>query len=204
VKRIRAKISAALLGGALLFTGCSNPLTGKPETGDAGENRGVVVVQVGSPARTLQPDLAGFSRYELDFEGPEGASHAKEVIESVASREVSLSPGAWTINASAYTGTGDAAVQAATGSAQVTVSAGQTATAAITLLPYTGGGGGGTSLMKSPILRGLPARTWSSPRRTGPPLRMGLSICWRTARSLEIAPWVQGLTGFRYGWYKGP
>jgi hypothetical protein len=117
-------------------------LTGKPETGEPGENRGVVQIQVGSPARTLQPDLAGFSRYELDFAGPEGASHGKETINSGTSATVELSPGTWTITAAAYTGTGDGAVKAATGSAEVTVSEGKTTPAAITLVPYTEGAGG--------------------------------------------------------------
>ena len=134
------RFGMALMMGIVLFSGCSNPLTGKPETGEALENRGAVQIQLGSPAaRTLQPDLTGFSRYELDFAGPSGASHAQEVITS-GSATVELSPGAWTITVTAYTGTGDGARKAATGSAGVTVSAGQTTTAAITLSPYTGEG----------------------------------------------------------------
>jgi hypothetical protein len=53
---------------------------------------------------------------------------------------VELSPGAWTITVGAFTGSGEAAVKAAEGSAEVTVSVGKTATAAITLAPYTGEG----------------------------------------------------------------
>ena len=134
------RFGMALMMGIVLFSGCSNPLTGKPETGEALENRGVVQIQVGSPAaRTLQPALTEFSKYELDFAGSSGASHAQEVITS-GSATVELSPGAWTITVTAYTGTGDGAKKAATGSAPVTVSAGQTTNAAITLLPYTGEG----------------------------------------------------------------
>lgn len=134
------RFGLALMAGVMILSGCTNPLTGKPETGEALENRGAVQIQLGSPAaRTLQPDLTGFSRYELDFAGPSGASHAQEVITS-GSATVELSPGAWTITVTAYTGTGDGARKAATGSAGVTVSAGQTTTAAITLSPYTGEG----------------------------------------------------------------
>ncbi|MDR0630192.1 MAG: hypothetical protein LBG24_11290 [Treponema sp.] len=134
------RFGMALMMGIVLFSGCSNPLTGKPETGEAPENRGVVQIQVGSPAaRTLQPALTEFSKYELDFAGSSGASHAQEVITS-GSATVELSPGAWTITVTAYTGTGDGAKKAATGNAPVTVSAGQTTNAAITLSPYTGEG----------------------------------------------------------------
>ncbi|MHB9294093.1 hypothetical protein Holit_03219 [Hollandina sp. SP2] len=137
MKRVLSNAGMALLAGILILTGCSNPLTGKPETGDSGENRGVVQIQVGSPARTLQPALTDFSKYEVDFAEAAGAKH-EQVVLTKSTDTVELSPGDWTITVAAYAGTGDAAKKAAEGSADVKVQAGQTARASITLSPYTG------------------------------------------------------------------
>jgi hypothetical protein len=128
----------ALVIGILLFSGCTNPFDSKPE--EARGNFGRVEVQVGSAARTLQPVLA-FSKYEIAFSGPTGASHDTVTITTGTSTTVEdLTPGAWTITVTAFSGEGDAAKKAAQGSVAVTVTAGKTETAVITLLPYTGEG----------------------------------------------------------------
>jgi hypothetical protein len=129
----------ALGMGLLLFSACMNPLGEKAETGDAPKNRGLVKIQVGSGARTLRPGPGDFSRYALTFGGSFGASHVEELTEDTT-KTVELSAGAWTITATAYSGTGEAEKKAAEGSVRVSVVAGETADAAITLSPYTGEG----------------------------------------------------------------
>jgi hypothetical protein len=138
LKKALYAFGMALMMGALVFSACSNPLTGKPETGEAQENRGLVVVQVGGQERTLQPVLTGFSRYELSFSGPSGSAHETETLTSGTSKTVELAQGQWTISAAAFTGSGESAKKAAQGSAAVTVAASGSTTAAITLSPYTG------------------------------------------------------------------
>jgi hypothetical protein len=137
LKRTFYTLSIALLVGVLFFSGCANPFDSKPDSGEAQGNLGRIAIQVGSPARTLQPELSGFSKYELAFTGPAGASHETKTIDTGTTAEVDLVPGAWTIAVTAFAGTGDAAKTAAQGSATVTVTANQTVDAAITLTPYT-------------------------------------------------------------------
>jgi hypothetical protein len=116
-------------------------LDSKPEPRAAQEKLGRVTIQMGSPARTLKPALTP-SKYELAFTGPEGASHDRVDITTGTTATVDLAPGAWTIDVTAFTGTGDAAKKAAQGSAAVTVTANATAQAAVILTPYTGEGAG--------------------------------------------------------------
>jgi hypothetical protein len=137
VKHTLNRVGMALVIGILVFSGCTNPFDSKPE--EARGNFGRVEVQVGSAARTLQPVELKFDKYEIAFSGPTGASHDTETLTGT-STAVDLVPGAWTITVTAFSGEGDAAKKAAQGSAAVTVTAGASVTAAITLLPYTGEG----------------------------------------------------------------
>jgi hypothetical protein len=129
-------ITGLVLGAAAVLAACSTPLIGKPETRDVRGSLGVVTVQVGEAARTLQPAAAGFSSYELTFAGPAGASHATVTLTNKTSETVELAAGSWTITATAFTGTGAAAKKAARGSVTLIVTAGDN-NAAITLSPYT-------------------------------------------------------------------
>jgi hypothetical protein len=106
---------AALVG----LVGCDNNLT---DQGGGGTGSGSVEIQIGTPeARTVHPVLA-FTRYVLSFTGPGSETHESvELTGGNASAIIALAPGAWTIDAAAYTGTGTAEKETARGSVGVTV-----------------------------------------------------------------------------------
>jgi hypothetical protein len=138
MKHFTHTLNAVLLT-VILLAGCTNVITEKPQIREAGEGSGFVTIQVGGPsARTLYPDLAGFTRYELNFAG--STAREPEAITG-GSKTITLALGAWTITATAYTGEGVNEKAVARGSAEVVVSQEDEATAAITLLPIANGEG---------------------------------------------------------------
>jgi hypothetical protein len=133
-------VGAALAAGIALLAGCANPLMEKQAAGGT-DGRGVVTVRIGSAARTLRPDVAGFTKYEIAFDGPEGESYETEILEGetlATETSVELIPGVWTITVTAFTGAGDAAKRMAQGSAEVRVEVNTPASATVVLLPYAG------------------------------------------------------------------
>jgi hypothetical protein len=101
------------------LVGCDNNLT---DQGGGGTGGGSVEIQIGTPeARTLHPALA-FTKYVLSFTGPGSETHEPvELTGGNVSAIIALAPGAWTIDAAAYTGTGTAEKETARGSVDVTV-----------------------------------------------------------------------------------
>jgi hypothetical protein len=141
------KNRAALFGAALLccLAAACNDGLGKAGGGtwaDAGLL--TITVSGGAPntPRTLFAETP-FSKYVISFTpmeplGPEAAT-ADLTLSEAGQFTVALIPGAWRISAAAYITDGGADYAAATGEAQVTIVAGQSASAEITVVaPVTG------------------------------------------------------------------
>ncbi|MDR2185508.1 MAG: hypothetical protein LBO80_07575 [Treponema sp.] len=131
------------------FTGCREPLGEVPVPQDKGR----IVISIegdtsidgdtnaggvanGAGARTVAPGAGDFTKYTLTFSGPELHD---PVDVSGGSAQVELALGSWTITATGYTGTAGNYAAAAEGSAQVTISGGDTSPVVILLGPKTGG-----------------------------------------------------------------
>jgi hypothetical protein len=126
------------------LAGCQNPLNPPPGEAAASPGKGLVVVSIGGAAeqeaaRTIAPDTGGFTKYTLAFDGPEEKA---PVDLGTTSTSLELSVGEWTITATGYTGTDPDYIEAAQGSAVITVESGATLRADITLGPISGGGQG--------------------------------------------------------------
>jgi hypothetical protein len=128
-----------------VMAGCESPLDSvKNPVSSASGATGTVLVSIqtpetalSAPALTIYPALDGFTRYELSFsDGP--AAHASVAIGTGVNSPIELVVGNWTITATAYKDT----TASAQGSATVTVNAGTTTSASITLGPVTGGAAG--------------------------------------------------------------
>jgi formylglycine-generating enzyme required for sulfatase activity len=142
-------VFAAVLG--ILLAGCENPSSGS--TPAVRETTGRVTVNIGLEgaaqtaqtaqsvaARTVFPDLSGFTSYELNFTATSGGQNHGPVTVTSGSATVTLEAGTYTITATGYTGGMMAVAEGkATG---VVVSVGTTASASIILEPKTGTGDG--------------------------------------------------------------
>jgi hypothetical protein len=128
--------------GMLALAGCENPLSGaKNQVSGA---QGAVTVTFETPqaakgARTIYPDLNGFTRYELTFSGGP-VVHTPEAL-TEGNAIVMLPEGNWTITATAYSGKGTNEIASAQGSTTVEISSGVTTSASITLGPLSSGSG---------------------------------------------------------------
>jgi hypothetical protein len=137
---------AALLITIAGLSGCENPLNQAPAPDRSG-NYGYVAVKIETPhkanasmARTIYPDLSGFTKYELSFSnGPE--SHAAVVVNPAVNSPIELAVGEWTITATAFIGTEGAYTDVAQGSVTITVNPGQTTESGVTLGPIIGEAG---------------------------------------------------------------
>jgi fibronectin type 3 domain-containing protein len=137
---------AALLITIAGLSGCENPLS-HMQPPDRSGNSGYVAVKIETPykvnasmARTIYPELSGFTKYELSFsDGPE----PHDPVDLDGNNSVELAVGEWMITVTAFTGT-EGATAAARGSVPITVNPGQTTEASINLTPITGEGGTGT------------------------------------------------------------
>jgi hypothetical protein len=127
------------------LAGCAVPLEAPPDAPAKGLGRVVVSIGNGADdgtARTVAPDTAAFTKYTLAFSGP--AAFGPVDIEHSDGASFDLSPGSWIINVTGFTGTAGNYAAVAEGSAQVTLSAGETVTAAFVLGPKTTAAGTGT------------------------------------------------------------
>ena len=108
----------ALLG-VLLLADCDNALT--PVSTNS---RGAITITVSNTAigsRTLFPS-ADFAKYELDFSGPGGLTHAETLLGGQSSITVSsLASGSWTIDVTGYVTIDGTEYAAAQGSGTVTI-----------------------------------------------------------------------------------
>jgi hypothetical protein len=113
-----------LLALSLVNTGCSSPLSQDPQTGgNVTVNIAGLSSSLSSSVRTVVPELPDGVKYHVAVSG---TSIAVEVT-SGTSVSLNLATGAWTIIATAYTGTwGSEQVELASGSAGVTVSGDET------------------------------------------------------------------------------
>jgi hypothetical protein len=139
-KNYRQIISFILAAALMVLAGCDNILT-PPRHNDGAGAVQITVNGGSSGARTLGPEVNSsiFPQYDFSFSGP--GSHANETLTSGTSTTVgSLSPGVWTITATAYTDMGSTAV--GKGTVNVTVSPGVTVPADIVITPIVGAGDG--------------------------------------------------------------
>jgi hypothetical protein len=149
----RAALLMAFAVAALAFSGCEQGTGGSP----GGKGTLTVSLQFGGAGtggeenvlgvlRTVYPDVAGFTKYEITFEATDGgASHDPVVItdpdEAADTIEVDLVAGTYDITVTAYTGSPGAYTVAATGvSTGVTVTAGENDPLTILMGPATGNG----------------------------------------------------------------
>ncbi|MDR2404174.1 MAG: hypothetical protein LBD78_09110, partial [Spirochaetaceae bacterium] len=129
------------------LTGCQNPLE-PPRDVSVSRNTGRVLVTIGNAAaegaaRTIAPDESEFTKYTLTFSGPEEEAPKPPVdLTGVNTYLAELSVGSWTITVTGYTETDDGDVEAAEGSATITVVSGETSDLDIVLGPKTGGAQG--------------------------------------------------------------
>ncbi|AEF81949.1 fibronectin type III domain-containing protein [Leadbettera azotonutricia] len=134
----------------LCLAGCENPFTQKPFVPES-SSQGYVAVHFETPQevygentgeggeRTLYPELPAFTKYELSFSnGPE--ARPPFTVQPGSNTVIELAVGSWTITAIAYSGSEGSYTEAARGSASpVTISAGNTSVADISLTPSAGG-----------------------------------------------------------------
>jgi uncharacterized protein YjdB len=140
MKKLNGTIPALLLGLAILAA-CNNGLEPAEIKGETGTGTASIVIDGASAAaRTLAPSSSSFTRYEATFSG---GTHNPVVLNGL-NPSINLVPGTWTITVTAYTGTAAPYTAVGRGSATVTVVAGQTVTADVTIKPITNEGGKGS------------------------------------------------------------
>jgi hypothetical protein len=162
LKIARGTLRAALCVGTLILAACSNPADPSPSLLPT-PNIGVVRITIAGQeeARTVLPGMTSFVKYTINFVHEGGASAPRLILDAgTPASEVELKPGKWTViiegwvaaDISTAAGENDQDVFAdlvntAAGSTQVTVMAGETADARLTLnkiLDETAGSGGFT------------------------------------------------------------
>jgi hypothetical protein len=136
MKRISIAFVLLLVSSLVVMTGCQQMFNSS-----SGGKTGSVVLKVpgDSGARTILPPAASIAvaSYSVSGSGPSGATLAA-TAESASPFTVSgLSAGSWTLTVNGLDASGAAI---ASGTASVTVTAGQTASASVTLLPLSGTG----------------------------------------------------------------
>jgi hypothetical protein len=131
---MKSCVAALAIAAWVGLVGCGNNLT---DQGGGGTGGGSVEIQIETQeTRTLHPALA-FTKYVLSFTGPGSQTHELVVLTDT-SAIIELDPGAWTIDAAAYTGTGTDEKETARGSVYVTVLETGTVQAYIILGPIPG------------------------------------------------------------------
>jgi hypothetical protein len=148
-KGIFGKAAGAALGvlaGVLVFTACEHSVSG----GSRQSGTGTIKVSIGvveqiETARTVHPEVSGFTRYALSFEATEGGAAHDPVVVTGGSAEIELVLGTYTITAKAYTGTDPNFTAVAKGvKAGVAVTEGDNSPVQIFMSPDTDEGGEGT------------------------------------------------------------
>ncbi len=137
--RQTATFRAALaLGLILVLAACQNPMSGHGGSGGSGGG-GSLTISVGDGvSRTLQPSLdMNPASYQIDGEGPGGATFTRTITGSATVTVDKLAFGQWTITVTAFNAD-DTAIGAATSTATVHSNAGTTV--ALTVKPYDGFG----------------------------------------------------------------
>jgi hypothetical protein len=116
---MKSCVAALAIAALVSLVRCDNNLTDQGVGGTVG---GTVEIQIRTPeARTLYPALV-FTKYVLSFTGPGSETHESVALtDGNASASIELALGAWTIDATAYTGTGSTEQETAQGSVDVTV-----------------------------------------------------------------------------------
>jgi formylglycine-generating enzyme required for sulfatase activity/uncharacterized protein YjdB len=134
------KIAVLTLGLAIL-AGCNNGLEAPRLEWEAGTGTVSLTIEGASAAaRTLAPVQEDFTRYVATFSG---GAHDPVVL-SGPNPSINLVPGNWTITVTAYTGTAASYTPVGQGSAEATVTIGQTVLMSVTIVPITDQGGTGT------------------------------------------------------------
>jgi uncharacterized protein YjdB len=140
MKKIYGRIAVLALGLAILAA-CNNGLEAPLLEREAGTGTVSIVIDGASAAaRTLAPAPASFTRYTATFSGP--GSQAE--TDFTPGSPLNLIPGSWTITVTAYTGTVGSYTAVGRGATTITVAAGQSVTADVTIKPITDQGGAGT------------------------------------------------------------
>jgi hypothetical protein len=118
-----------------VFSGCFGPLAA-PVPPDTGR----VAIHIGAAeARTVAPATSSFTKFILTFSSA-SAAYGPVEIRNGSSATADLPPGSWTITATGYVGT----VEAAEGRTELSVSGGALTPATIVLGPKTTAAGTGT------------------------------------------------------------
>jgi hypothetical protein len=145
-KNTRTRLLAALAITALLLAGCTGPLQNAGDsagTGIPASGKGVARVSLGGPAaRTLLPG-AELLYYALSFSL--GDATVKPPLVHATSADVTLEPGTWTLQVTAYISEEEAetaANPAASGSVPVTVAPGKVTAVNVALSGVTESGTG--------------------------------------------------------------
>ncbi len=130
--------AALALGLILVLAACQNPMSGHGGSGGSGGG-GSLTISVGDGvSRTLQPALdMNPASYQIDGEGPGGATFTRIITGSATVTVDKLAFGQWTITVTAFNAD-DTAIGAATSTATVHSNAGTTV--ALTVKPYDGFG----------------------------------------------------------------
>ncbi|GHT39248.1 hypothetical protein AGMMS49965_04760 [Bacteroidia bacterium] len=126
MKQLQYIAGIALLAGASLFAGCITP-----QEEDDGEHSSLTVSVGESSLRTLTPDRAQFTRFELSFSHPTATKAPLSFAPNAGAQTVELVAGNWTITASAFKDD----TKLAQGSTTATVVMGANTSATIPLAP---------------------------------------------------------------------
>lgn len=126
MKQLQYIAGVALLAGATLFAGCITPQE------EEESERGSLTVSVGeSSLRTLAPNRAQFTRFELSFSHPTATQNPLSFTPNAGAQTVELVAGNWTVTAAAFKDD----TKLAQGSTTVTVVVGESSSTNVLLAP---------------------------------------------------------------------
>ena len=139
---MKRTVRFTLVGAALLFAvlACQNTLSGGADPSDP--TLGRLTIRIGNTvqaASTIVPELEmEIAEYSINLEGPDGENESDDIEGPFTTRTfVGLSPGEWSVAVQGSNADGELI---GAGSTNVTVVAGQSVEAAVTLVPLPGPG----------------------------------------------------------------
>ncbi len=135
MRKVAARLAPIVL--ISLLTACPVPEQDSPGTTDGPVGSLKIALPLTGMQDPARPDPTVVVAYDVSGEGPEGAAFAKRGVAGDSVTVDSLTPGEWTVTVK---GNNVYGMELSTGSAQVKVVEGDTATAEVTMAALTGDG----------------------------------------------------------------